>query len=111
MKRLAGIVLIIWLALLPQATANPKSQQSRDRNLAPSQIAQITIRSVVVLRAEDSKAAYYGSGFFVRNDLIVTNYHVVKDSYRISARLVGRDKMRLSFTSLHPSPRLLLQAL
>ena len=57
----------------------------------PSEIARIAIRSVVVIEAQEFLGTAYGTGFFVRDDLVATSYHVVKESYDISARLVGRD--------------------
>ncbi|MDX6499693.1 MAG: hypothetical protein QOG23_2953 [Blastocatellia bacterium] len=89
MKRRPCAVLLFWLVLLAQQSIY--AQQRRERSFTPSEISQIAIRSVVALQAEDSKAIYYGSGFFVRENLIATNYHVVKDAFRISARLVGHD--------------------
>lgn len=89
MKRRPCAILLFWLVLLAQQSIY--AQQRRERSFTPSEISQIAIRSVVALQAEDSKTIYYGSGFFVRENLIATNYHVVKDAFRISARLVGHD--------------------
>ncbi len=91
MNRFAASVLLLTLLLPVPSLATPPSQRSQQRDLPPSEIARIAIRSVVVIEAQQVLGTAYGSGFFVRDDLVATNYHVVKDSFEISARLVGRD--------------------
>lgn len=56
------------------------------------EIARNAFPSVVLVLADKGKAhrASLGSGFFVQDNLIVTNYHVIKGSSRISVKLVGR---------------------
>jgi tetratricopeptide (TPR) repeat protein len=56
------------------------------------EVAQSAFRSVVVLVAENakSKPISLGSGFFVRTDVIATNYHVIKGASRLYAKLVGQ---------------------
>lgn len=56
-------------------------------------IARNAFPSVVLIVAENSKTreSKLGSGFFVRGDLIVTNYHVVKGALKITVKLVGRE--------------------
>jgi V8-like Glu-specific endopeptidase len=55
------------------------------------EIARNSFPSVVLIVAENGKAhrKSLGSGFFVRDDLIVTNYHVIKGYSRIRVKLVG----------------------
>jgi len=79
--------------LLSFGDAASLAQQRREGQLSPGQIAQKALGAVVVIKATDDLKRYrYGSGFFVKNNLIATNYHVVKGLSRISAQLVGRNK-------------------
>jgi tetratricopeptide (TPR) repeat protein len=65
--------------------------QTKRPELTAGQIAKRTFPSVVVLVAEDrSGDAYLGSGFFVDDDVIATNYHVIKGATKIVARRVGQ---------------------
>ena len=91
MKRFATTLLALGCVLSLPNQATPQSRQSQPRELTPSEIARIAIRSVVVIEAHEFLGTAYGTGFFVKDDLVATNYHVVKDSYEISTRLVGRD--------------------
>lgn len=58
----------------------------------PQQIAQKAFRSTVLLVMEDTNGQplSLGSGFFVGNDQIATNLHVVKGAARGYAKLVGQ---------------------
>jgi S1-C subfamily serine protease len=51
---------------------------------APREIAKRTFPSVVVLVFEfaDGKTMSLGSGFFVRSDIVATNYHVMAGATR-----------------------------
>lgn len=91
MKRLATTLLALGCVLSFPSRTTPQSRQRHERELTPSEIARIAIRSVVVIEAHEFLGTAYGTGFSVKDDLVATNYHVVKDSYEISARLVGRD--------------------
>ena len=55
------------------------------------QIAEKALAATVYLEMQDSngKALGFGSGFFVRQNLIVTNYHVIAGAARGIAKLVG----------------------
>jgi len=55
-------------------------------------IAQKTFPSVVMLTMEgaDGEGSYMGSGFFVREGIVATNFHVVKGSAKGFARVVGQ---------------------
>lgn len=61
------------------------------------EVAKKTLPSVVVLVGETGKgkSISLGSGFFVRKDLIATNYHVVKGASRIYAKIVGQSRSYL----------------
>jgi formylglycine-generating enzyme required for sulfatase activity len=56
-------------------------------------IAKQTFPSVVLLVLEqvDGKTISQGSGFFVRSDVVVTNYHVIAEATRGVAKIVGKD--------------------
>ncbi len=58
-------------------------------------LAQIALESTVFLLTADrnNQPLSIGSGFFVQEDLIVTNLHVIHGARKCSAKLVGQDKM------------------
>lgn len=58
----------------------------------PQQIAKKALDSTVLLLMEDAKGQplTLGSGFFVRNNQVATNLHVVKGASRGYAKLVGQ---------------------
>ena len=56
------------------------------------QIAEKTLAATVYLEMQNSKGLLlgFGSGFFVRDNLIATNYHVIEGAARGTAKLVGK---------------------
>ena len=58
----------------------------------PQQIAKKSFQSVVLLVMEDShgQSVSLGSGFFVRQGVIATNFHVVEGASRGYAKIVGQ---------------------
>jgi len=68
--------------------------QSAEIKLTPREIAKNTLPSVVlvVIETNGPEALRYGSGFFVREDVIATNYHVVKGARRGIVKIVGKDQ-------------------
>ena len=60
---------------------------------SPQEIAHEALPSTVLLEMEDANGQSHGggSGFFVRKDEIVTNFHVVEGAYKGSAKLFGQD--------------------
>ena len=56
------------------------------------QIAEKALAATVYLEMQDSKGVPlgFGSGFFVGDNLIATNYHVIEGAARGSAKLVGQ---------------------
>jgi S1-C subfamily serine protease len=78
----AGLVLLFLL--IPWSAACGESARA---------VAESAFRSVVLVRMEDSngRPIAMGSGFFVREDLVVTNYHVVNGASRGYVKLVGEN--------------------
>ena len=76
-------VLVIALALASACWAQ-----------AGREIARNAFPSVVTVFAENSNghSVSLGSGFFVQKTLIVTNYHVIKNSSRLRVKLVGQSQ-------------------
>ena len=58
----------------------------------PQQIAEKALAATVSLEIKDTNDAILsrGSGFFVRHNLIATNYHVIKKATQSTAKLVGK---------------------
>jgi tetratricopeptide (TPR) repeat protein len=70
---------------------SPVAAQTKRAELTARQIAQRTFPSVVVLVTEDRRGdKYLGSGFFIDDDVVATNYHVIKGATKIVARRVGQ---------------------
>src|SRR6266508_4015732 len=80
--------------------------QTKRPELTARQIAQRTFPSVVVLVAEDrSGDSYLGSGFFVDDDVVVTNYHVIKDATKVVARRLGQKRVYQTSIISHDAER------
>ncbi len=65
----------------------------------PREIAQKSFPSVVFLMMEDvnGRPVSFGSGFFIREDAIATNVHVIEGTAGGAARIVGKqEKYRLA---------------
>jgi tetratricopeptide (TPR) repeat protein len=77
----AALILLVALA------SSSEGQEGRE-------IARNAFPSVVLIVADNGKAhrGSLGSGFFVHDDLVVTNYHVVKGSLRVRIKLVGQSE-------------------
>ena len=77
---LAGVLLSFPLSNAPAQTA--------------PQIAEKALAATVSLEMRDGKGAvlFTGSGFFVRPNLIATNYHVIEGAARGTAKLVDRHR-------------------
>ena len=61
---------------------------------SPQDIANETLPSTVLLEMEDSNGQPLGigSGFFVKENEIATNFHVVEGAYKGSAKLFGQNE-------------------
>lgn len=68
------------------------AQSTRQPILTAREIAQKAAASVVMVVVQDSngKPMSQGSGFFVKDDLIATSLHVVKDAKLIKVKLAGQ---------------------
>jgi len=82
MKTLQSLLLVVTLAFAVAAKAAEH----------PRQIASATFPSVVLLVMEDERGQpmSLGSGFFVKEKVIASNFHVVEKSSRGYAKLVGQ---------------------
>ncbi len=63
--------------------------------LTPPQIAEKAKAATVLLGMIDADGKWLGSGsgFFVRPNLIATNYHVIEDAAKVGAKLVDQKKV------------------
>ena len=94
------------------SNASEKSDSSvkpeTENNLTPDQtLAQKASESTVLLTMKyaDPEKTGTGTGFFVRSDLIATNYHVIEGALGGTARLVGGTKMSyaiVGYTAVDP---------
>lgn len=56
----------------------PKSKKGDD--LTAKQIARLALPAVVLILCGDGAVVAQGSGFFIKSDVVVTNYHVVENA-------------------------------
>ena len=86
-KGLKHFAPLIFLAFLPFCVLTFATAQT------PQQVAQKAFRSTVLLVMEDTNGQplSLGSGFFVRDNQIATNLHVVEGAARGYAKLVGKE--------------------
>ncbi len=70
------------------------AQTTLEKKLTPREIAKQTLPSTVLLIMGNSttKKIKSGSGFFVAEDVVATNFHVIKDTTEGYAKLYGQDK-------------------
>lgn len=87
-----GFLVLFFFGLI--VTANSVSANTH----TPQQIAKKVFPSVVLLIMEDTngQTMSLGSGFFVQENVIVSNLHVVKGASRGYAKIVGQsDKLNI----------------
>ncbi|HEX8456376.1 MAG TPA: trypsin-like peptidase domain-containing protein [Pyrinomonadaceae bacterium] len=92
-QRLILKTLSLFIAIL--CLLFPTQAQTRARRqLTPPEIARTSFPSVVLIVTEDAngKPLTQGTGFFVRPDVVATNFHVIKGATRIYVRIVGQAK-------------------
>ena len=95
-KTLARMLCIaLTLSSLAYSQTPNRSKQTRpntQRTLTPREIAQKTLPSVVLLVTQNSSGEIksLGSGFFIQDDVIATNHHVIEGASRVRARIVGQ---------------------
>lgn len=67
---------------------------SQNGSLTPREIAQKAFKSTLLISTEDGtgQPLSLGSGFLIDDKIIVTNYHVVKNSKGGFVKLIGNDK-------------------
>ncbi len=85
-----SLVLFLFALLLPAWKACSET---------PREIARKTFPSVVILLMEDEKGqpVSIGSGFFVKDNLLATNLHVLEGAVGGYAKLIGaKDRFKLS---------------
>lgn len=83
---IAGFVFVLCLIC---SVSNGQNQQP----LSAREIARRTLPSVVlvVMADQTSNSVVYGSGFFVRPDVIATNFHVIENASKGYAKIVGEE--------------------
>ncbi len=102
MQRIIKIILLLGLLfnLVQQAESQQKKRQTKNsqsktvqtKNLTAEQIAKKYLPSVVLIVCDDGKGNYsQGSGFFIRQGMILTNYHVIEDMVRGKVKTVSGD--------------------
>ena len=79
-------VITVLLLFCPLSTVFPQT------TLSAEDIAEKALAATVYLEMKDQngKTLGFGSGFFVKSDLIATNYHVIEGAARGTAKLVGK---------------------
>ncbi len=82
------LTIIIFLLFY---TINPTSAQT---TLPAEDIAEKALAATVYLEMKDSndKTLGIGSGFFVKTNIIATNYHVIEGAAKGTAKLVGKSR-------------------
>jgi hypothetical protein len=83
----------ILIALCLFAFGPTVQAQNINQQLAPREIARITLPSVVlvVMTSSASDGVIYGSGFFVKPDVVATNFHVIEKANKGYVRIVGEE--------------------
>ena len=79
-------VITVLLLFCPLSTVFPQT------TLPAEDIAEKALAATVYLEMKDKngKTLGFGSGFFVKSNLIATNYHVIEGASRGIAKLVGK---------------------
>lgn len=97
MREIVKIILLFGLLfnLIIQAEAQKKKRPievKQAKSLTAEQIAEEYLPSVVLVICDDGKETFsQGSGFFIRQGIILTNYHVVKGMKRGKVKIASED--------------------
>lgn len=96
-KKYLQITLLLNLVLFANCVlpVNVSAQKTVDKKLTPREIAQQTLPSTVllVMGNSDTEEVKSGSGFFVAEDIVVTNLHVIKEMTKGYAKIYGQEKI------------------
>ncbi len=91
-RRIAIFLNFLWLIVIfaPFQTISQTTNK-----LTPRQIAQQSLPSTVllVMGNGNTKKIKSGSGFFVAEDIVATNFHVIKDTTEGYAKIYGQEKI------------------
>ena len=74
---LLPLLLVLLLGCADSEEAPVEVVQPLPTTLTPQEIAQIALKSTVLLRVKSANDDTFGSGFFVEGNHIVTSYHVI----------------------------------
>jgi S1-C subfamily serine protease len=102
MQKTIKIILLVGLLfnLVQQAESQQKKRQTKNsqsktvqtKNLTAEQIAKKYLQSVVLIVCDDGKGNYsQGSGFFIRQGIILTNNHVIEEMVRGKVKTVANN--------------------
>ncbi len=90
------IILVHLLVLISYLSCfEVFAQKIEPKKLTAREIAQLTLPSTVLLMMNnsDSEDGKSGSGFFVAEDVVVTNFHVIKETTEGFAKIYGQEKI------------------
>lgn len=81
-----GLIALCLFSFSPRVQAQNTNQQ-----LTPREIARTTLPSVVlvIMTNGSTDEIIYGSGFFVKPDVVATNFHVIEKANKGYVRIVG----------------------
>lgn len=88
----AMLSIALVLPLFAVQSHKRKATPPKAKTLTARQIAERISPSVVLLIAEDEKGELtsLGSGFFIKQNIIATNHHVVEGAAKIYAKIVNK---------------------
>ncbi len=91
----APMRILLFLITIPFFALSAGGQTKLSRNLGAKEIARVTLPSVllVVVANETTQTSVLGSGFLIRGDVVVTNFHVIRNGTKGHVKVVGKDKL------------------
>lgn len=100
MKKFVFLVFGILLALIgnscsnTQVKQNDKDKASQDTVLSAEDIYKKAVSKVaMIISYKDGIPFSQGSGFFIEENTIITNYHCIEDADNIEFKLSGKDEI------------------